>query len=934
MLFGNREPRSLVARRRGAYRPRVQGLENRLLMATDLGGTAPPANPAVATVPRYGITEAGGQSVGGAGFSVTDVGDLTGSGYDDFVVGAPTVTNSGGRLNLGVGNNARVYLILGSATTNAGAISDWLGTLTPDQRVGDLNDLGNQQSTQNNPITGNPSYPFAGISFITSQEPGSQLGASVSAVGTINGHRAFLIGAPGGTDSNGANPGTGRAYLVYGSANMPTLASSSLTVDLDSASQNSGLNIVTFINQAAGAVNTNAGQRIGFSVSGAGDTYGGSTNNLMIGAPGAVENGLSAAGAVYLISGTSLPLSGTIPLSTVGQAGGIGGALFTGQASGDQAGYSLANAGDVDGNLTTTNVQLDDLLIGAPQIGTGPGKAYLIYGNTQLPSLATVTKGVNQIPLAAVGTTTVRGLVVQGANSGDMTGYSVSSALDFNGDGLDDFLIGSPGVNSNSGEVDMFYGVSVNSNPLSGTITLGAVPSAISFATFTGANVGDLAGWSVGSTLGINPTSTNPGSDIMIGAPGFNTLSGSVYLIPANDGLTGAVPLGNATNDSTVEAVQFTLTTPGVSSPAFLGSSVAGLMPDPLSGVQTHTADSDTIPDIIFGAAGYSGGVGRGLDGGAFILEGAFIKSLLKTPTSRLLTSKIGVDAPANGTTTTFVVSATTPNTVLIFVDSNTAFSPAFNPVTTLNPATVVVNGVAFPNATISQDPIDENGDGVPDAIITISPRSALNLLATTSVFTLTAKTLPTSLFPNQSYSSSASILVTGGSSGGGGGSGGTTSASGVSTPIGQIVLTSYIPPFGPDTYVPSLTTLSQSDNTYKPIPVSVAIQQFLPAAGFKARMFYYQNPGKKPAHQFGDTTEQGFNGGHRTTELSTSVFLRSSYKPGKTVAFTHKVPVVPVNLQKEQLAGPIAGVTREPAAAKKITIKAPATHVPAVKKK
>ena len=162
-----------------------------------------------------------------------------------------------------------------------------------------------------------------------------------------------------------------------------------------------------------------------------------------------------------------------------------------------------------------------------------------------------------------------------------------------------------------------FYGVSVNSNPLFGTITLGAIPSAISFATFTGANIGDLAGWSVGATEGINPTQTNPGSDILIGAPGFNTLSGTVYLIPANDGLTGSVPLGTATNDNTVEAVQFTMSTPGVNSSAFLGSSVGGLMPDPLSGTQAHTADSDQIPDIIFGAAGYSGGVGRGLDGSA-----------------------------------------------------------------------------------------------------------------------------------------------------------------------------------------------------------------------------------------------------------------------------------------------------------------------------
>ena len=105
----------------------------------------------------------------------------------------------------------------------------------------------------------------------------------------------------------------------------------------------------------------------------------------------------------------------------------------------------------------------------------------------------------------------------------------------------------------------------------------------------------------------------------------------------------------------------------------------------------------------------------------------------MTTPVSRLLTSAIGVDAPANGTTTTFTVSAKAPNTVLIYVDSNTAFSPAFNPVTTAaQPRNRGRhNGVAFPTATLSADPIDENGDGITDAIITrSSPARPLNLLS------------------------------------------------------------------------------------------------------------------------------------------------------------------------------------------------------------
>ena len=232
---------------------------------------------------------------------------------------------------------------------------------------------------------------------------------------------------------------------------------------------------------------------------------------------------------------------------------------------------------------------------------------------------------------------------------------------------------------------------------------------------------------------------------------------------------------------------------------------------------------------------------------------------------------------------------------------------------TTLDPTTVVVNGVAFPNATIAAtDPTDLNGDGFQDAIITITPRSNLNLLSTTTSLTLTAKTIAASLFPNQTFSSSATITVTGGATGGGGGGGGGGTTV-TSAPIGTITQTTFLAPFGPDIYVPSLTTLSQL-NTYKPIPAHVAIQQYLPGPGFAQRLYYYAHPESKPTHQFGNSAGDG-----GTTDGTTRSAARSS--PGaststsKTIEFTHKKHVVPVNLQHEQLAGPIAGVTREPAA-------------------
>ena len=74
------------------FQPVAEPLEAKVLMTIDLGGTSPPALPFSATAP-FGVDLGASTANGGAGFSVADVGDLTGSGYDDMLIGAPTVTS-------------------------------------------------------------------------------------------------------------------------------------------------------------------------------------------------------------------------------------------------------------------------------------------------------------------------------------------------------------------------------------------------------------------------------------------------------------------------------------------------------------------------------------------------------------------------------------------------------------------------------------------------------------------------------------------------------------------------------------------------------------------------------------------------------------------------------------------------------------------------
>src|SRR5262245_22836945 len=93
MLFGNRGPRSSgkPQRKSEAYRPRAEKLEEKLLLAVDLGGAQLGSLPAIATAP-FGILETNAQSANqGAGWSVTNLGSINGTGFDSFLIGAPSV---------------------------------------------------------------------------------------------------------------------------------------------------------------------------------------------------------------------------------------------------------------------------------------------------------------------------------------------------------------------------------------------------------------------------------------------------------------------------------------------------------------------------------------------------------------------------------------------------------------------------------------------------------------------------------------------------------------------------------------------------------------------------------------------------------------------------------------------------------------------------
>jgi hypothetical protein len=897
MFFDKRGARTSGGRRhRFTVRLRPEALESReLLTGVNLDLST------VATRP-IGVQETGFAAGGGAGWSVTDVGDVTGSGFDSFVVGAPSVVRNG--TNIVLGNNSppgTAYLIFGSQGVNLGTIN--FALLNTQNRIGDLALLNN--ATQTNPANGNQGFPFAGVK-ITSENSNSRLGASVVALGDINGDgiNDFMVGAPGANDINGGNAGTGRAYIIYGGAALTTAANNS-TIDVD--------NPLTYRTNVVTLVSARPSSRLGASGAGVGDVITDGFNDIAVGAPGATIDGNLNAGAVYLISGTILRNPGfgaTFNVDTVGQsnlAGFIPGVIFTGSAPGDQAGFSLGGNVNFDGARTSANQSISDLLIGSPQTGSGSGNAYLIYGGLNLSQYAAIDRSENilRVNLNTVGDPTVTtgaipGVIFTGAASADLAGYAIASAGDFNGDGIGDILIGAPAANGGTGIAYVIEGAPVSARII-GTIPLNAIPTGVSSVTFRGQGTGDQVGYSLTAVGRINSDLLN---EIAIGAPGFNAGFGAVYLIPGSPNLSGVFSLGNVTS-ATIGGNLITVPSGanGSIGPAALGSSVSGRLTIP---GQTRTLDADSLGDLIIGAPGYSLATpgsnppssSRNAAGAVFGLEGTFLQlgpAGTGNGTNASITTTIGV----NSQSAPFSVDAS-KTSLLIYVFDTTGFVAS----TDINPATIVVNGVAYPNATLTA------GNGF--AIITITPVSALGLTNGTNTITISGTT--TAAAGALTFTGSASVTVINASGGGGGG--GFVNGS---VPIGFQQLTNFPPPNG-EHLVPTLDQF-KSPAGYQPLPVSVVLGQFQPAPAYVNRRlhgiggtpagpqanhnalivkFGHQRSGLNYAFPKKLTASRHPFKGTGVLTLPARVFTRDIYHPGKAIVVKHKVAVVPRSEQTQ----------------------------------
>jgi hypothetical protein len=239
----------------------------------------------------------------------------------------------------------------------------------------------------------------------------------------------------------------------------------------------------------------------GSSVSSAGDVNGDGLADLIVGAP---NYGANDVGRSYVIFGKK---DDTRSVELIDVATGTGGFVINGQVPGGLSGTSVSSAGDMNGD------GLSDLIIGAPGSNSTLGHSYVVFGKADSWP----------VDLGNLGT---KGFVINGENVGDLSGASVSSAGDVNGDGLADLVVGSVAANGTAGRSYVIFGSNTDINR---SVTTLALMGADGNDTLTGTAAAEtLIGGAGNDTI-----NGNGGADVVYAGNGNDVITVNASMVTA-----------------------------------------------------------------------------------------------------------------------------------------------------------------------------------------------------------------------------------------------------------------------------------------------------------------------------------------------------------------------------------------------------------------
>ena len=427
------------------------------------------------------------------GGSVSAVGDWDGDGVADLAVGAPEHDAARGGVWIFRGPMTaddwtpadaaafRLGADNGQAYAHAVvALPDLDGDGLPELAVGAWGDTtGGSAAGAVEILRGGTLGEISDADVIARYEgsaPGEIAGNALAFAGDLNGDGTpdLVIGAPG---DDTAGLGAGAAYIITTRTDGSTTSTSAAFARI---------------------LGPDDGTSMGQAVEGPGDLDGDGLPDLLLAATGD-DTGGEDAGAFFILHG---PI--TADRATIDADSG-----WFGEATGDQAGGSIAAPGDVNDDGYA------DLVVGAPDQdlgGNGAGLIYIIYG----PSTGAHTLDRADARLV-------------GRQPGDHAGNALDASADVDGDGIHDVLIGAYIDDSaaiNAGAAYLVLG------PWSGTTYLTEAEGG-----FIGEAEADVAGWSVAIAGDLNDGGQQ---DIVVGAPGHDKLAtdGGVAYVIFGEGLS------------------------------------------------------------------------------------------------------------------------------------------------------------------------------------------------------------------------------------------------------------------------------------------------------------------------------------------------------------------------------------------------------------